>query len=459
MMTQRRATEHTAKPSLSTLTCLAFVGVIVLASLPLVFNPGYYAHDELQWLAAADRDHWRELPWQGWFDATPFQYRPLTFNTWLLLSSWFGYRPYLMHAVVVAVGLANALLLRSCLRAAGVAAVPAAVAAVLFVLSPHAMQVHGWVGTLGDLFVLACALLAIRTLQWQPRRGVELALVAALTLLALWSKESAIVFPALLLAAWPWRRRNLLPALLASGMLVMVYLAVRLGTILHAPRADGAYAWSLANIPARLLDYAAFPFAIGVDEVHVIRLGHSPWRRMLGLAAAFGVVAVVLRAGWRAAALLVAGWIASLGPVLLLSSSAAVYGYVASAWAVAVCAWSWSRLPGGARVALLLFAALAMVHGAQVAQRLRHVGVLQAGLYAALEPLLASATPAAPLRIAAAELRDQPELRRLLHQVPGWRRLPLSGRVVVVGRDAAPTHLLHADGRLHAAIATQAAPR
>lgn len=456
-MTQRHASGQPAAPAMW--SRWLFFGILVLVSLPLVFNPGYYGHDELQWLAAADHDQWRQSPWQGWFDVTPFQYRPLTFNGWLLLSKWVGYQPYLMHAAVVAIGLANALLLRSCLMAVRVESLPASVAAVLFVLSPHAMQVHGWVGTLGDLFVLLCALLAIRTLQVQPRRSVELAVIAVLTVLALWSKESAIVVPALWLALWPWRRSQVLPAVVVSAAVVAIYLALRLDTILYPPRTDSGYAWSIANIPARLFDYAAFPFAPGIDEVHVIRLGRSPWRWMLGFAASIGLLVIIANAGWRLALMLVIGWIACLGPILLLSTSAAVYGYVASAWVVAVCAWSWPRLLQSARVAMLFIAALAMIHGAQIAQRLRHVGVLQAGLYAGLEPLLPFVSPAHPLRIAAIEPRDQPHLQRLLHQVPSWHRLPVSDRVIIVEPDAAPTHRLHADGQLRAVEMPQARSR
>src|SRR6185312_634823 len=57
-----------------------FLLVACVLSLPLVWNPGYFSHDELQWLAFADQPTLAQIHWSAWVNLSPFQYRPLTFN-------------------------------------------------------------------------------------------------------------------------------------------------------------------------------------------------------------------------------------------------------------------------------------------------------------------------------------------------------------------------------------------
>src|SRR5262249_4364908 len=134
---------------------LALIGLIV--QLPLVLNLGYFNHDELQWLAFADQPS-SEVPWSEWFDFTPFQYRPLTFNLWLLLSRWFGYQPVLMHLIRVLCGLGIALMLRAALLRFGASRASASVAALVFLLLPEVVYTHGWIGTYADSLFLAFTL-------------------------------------------------------------------------------------------------------------------------------------------------------------------------------------------------------------------------------------------------------------------------------------------------------------
>ncbi|MEG2942517.1 MAG: hypothetical protein RR969_13210, partial [Thermomonas sp.] len=108
-----------------------------LLQLPLALNPGYYSHDELQWAAyAADGVH---VPW---LDVSAFQYRPLTFNLWMLLSRALFDTPMLFHAVLVIAGALNAALLFAVGRGFGMQARHAAVGALAFVLSPYSVYTH-----------------------------------------------------------------------------------------------------------------------------------------------------------------------------------------------------------------------------------------------------------------------------------------------------------------------------
>ena len=90
---------------------LAVLALVLLAQLPLVLNPGYFSHDELQWAARAESGD--TFPWLG---VEAFQYRPLTFNLWLRLSRALFATPWAFHLVVVALGALNATLLASVLR-------------------------------------------------------------------------------------------------------------------------------------------------------------------------------------------------------------------------------------------------------------------------------------------------------------------------------------------------------
>ena len=50
--------------------------LLLALQLPLILNPGYFSHDELQWWARADVPSWSDLPWVPWLDLSPLQYRP-----------------------------------------------------------------------------------------------------------------------------------------------------------------------------------------------------------------------------------------------------------------------------------------------------------------------------------------------------------------------------------------------
>ena len=111
----------------------------LLLQLPLALNPGYYSHDELQWAAFAQAG----TP-AGLTDPGAFQYRPLTFATWMALSRALFDTPMLFHAVLVAWGAANATLLALVSRGFGLAPRVALAGALAFVLTPYAAYTHGW---------------------------------------------------------------------------------------------------------------------------------------------------------------------------------------------------------------------------------------------------------------------------------------------------------------------------
>lgn len=281
---------------------VALAVALFAAQAALWINPGYFSHDELQWGARAAVGSGRSLPFLSFTDWHTFQFRPLTFNLWLLLSQSLFDSPRLFHALFAALGAANALLLVKVLRAAGCRRAVAFGAALAFTFSPSAAWVHGWVGCLADLlwvglglalvvFLQHCAAAETRDSDARSTPGPAgtwaiAAVAALLTALALLSKEAALSIPALLgLAAVLLRPPRVWRlAAFASGAVAVLYLALRLET-LTAPDAASSYAVQFGALPLRLGEYALFPWALGMQEVAAMARADPPngcgwrWRR------------------------------------------------------------------------------------------------------------------------------------------------------------------------------------
>lgn len=446
------AFESALRAALGALTRTRWLFVAALiVQLPLVFNPGYLSHDELQWLAFSDQPSWSLLPWNGWFDFRPFQYRPLTFNLWLLLSHLFGYSPMTMHLLRVLAGVIVALLLQATLLGFGVTAARASIAALVFLLLPEVVFTHAWIGTYADSLCLGFALGAILlTLRAGTATSAVAMLrtslaVSVLTALALASKESAVLIPVLLvLVAAKRRDRVLAVAIASSALVVSAYLLLRLDTILYGPRDGGGYAWSIGNIPRRLAEYAMFPFEF--DRFEATGAAFDT-HRLLATLCWLVMAGVAATAGWRVFVAFCLGWMIALGPTLILSFSSSQYGYLAAAYLSGFFAVTWPDLRGVARTALAGAVLLAVVHGENIADEMRRIGRIQHNLYAELPQLVA--THAAPLRIKAERVQEDIILRRLLFDIPSYRRIPLGDRLISADHDTATAdYVMREDGRL-----------
>jgi hypothetical protein len=415
------------------MTLLRMPLLLLALQLPLVLNPGYFSHDELEWLARADAP-WSVLPWVSWLDVTPLQYRPLSFNLWLVLAHAFGASAPLIHLVFALLGTLNGWLLARALVSSRVSTCVAYVAAIAFTLMPFVVYVHGWAGTLADLLTLGLGLAAFRMLRCTLGSAQRSHLVAGagasglLVATALLCKESAVVLPALLLLAIPKGTppRKAVAALLPAAIVTLAYLAIRLPILANSAQFDPAYAWSLAHIPARLADYLLFPFMPPLLEVGPL-LTKSPAR----LAAAAGCVAILLvalaTAGWRRPLAWLIAYAVALAPVLVLGTAYNQYAYLASAVGVGIVAGTWSLLGPRARIAMLTLAAIAILHGFVVMSRMHAIGFIQRRL---CDDLLATLhDSSAPLYVVAADARDAWLPGRLLKGVDAYRGTQFGGRV------------------------------
>jgi hypothetical protein len=407
--------------------------LLLVLQLPLVLNPGYFSHDELEWLARADVP-WGALPWVSWRDVAPLQYRPLSFNLWLVLARAFGASAPLMHLVFVLLGTLNGWLLALALANLRVSTRIAYVAAIVFMLTPFVVYVHGWTGTLADLLTLGFGLAAFCilrcTLESAQREYFVAGAIASglLVAVALLCKESAVVLPALLLLAIPKETapRKAAAAVTPAAIVTLAYLAIRLPILANSAQIDPAYAWSLAHIPARLADYLLFPFMPPLLEVGPL-LTKSPAR----LAAAASCVAILLialaTAGWRRPIAWLVAYVVALAPVLVLGTAYNQYAYLASAIGVGIVAGTWSLLGPRARIAMLTLAAIAIMHGFAVMSRMHAIGSIQRHL---CDDLLATLhDSSAPLYVVAADARDAWLPGRLLKGVDAYRGTQFGGRV------------------------------
>lgn len=420
----------------------------LLAQLPLILNPGYFSHDELQWAAFSGASGGSAIPWLPWTAIDAFQYRPLTFNLWLWLSRQLFAQPQAFHALLVAWGAANAALLCALSRRFGVATGPAIVGALVFALGPYAVYVHGWVGTIADLVWVTCALLAGWIVVRQPRMWIACVAGTLLTAIALLAKEAALSIPALLLVAW-WfdgRKRSWGVALLGSGVVVALYLAARIDVLLHAPRAGAQYTLSVAHMPLRWFEYQVYPSIPSVFETFNTLARGFNGSVIVATVLWLALLAALWRSHARLVAIFLVGGIAALGPVLLLGASWNHYAYGFAALTAAVAAAAWTRAPHWGRGVLVLAAVVSVWHGANVMRQLRHVGEVQAVFSPALADALRDNDRSVRLR--PAPDADGWIFERLSHEIPRYAGVAIGKRVSIVAADAAADCVIEADGRL-----------
>lgn len=409
-----------------------------LAQAVLALNPGYFSHDELQWGAAADVHAGSALPWFPWTDASMLQWRPLTFNGWLVLSNALFESPRAMHSLWVLMGSVIAAGLSWLLLRMGLGVRVAAIAGLVFALNPYAAYVHGWVATLADLLWVGAALALAAELQARRRaeaegaKGVALRAAAwafALTALALLAKESALAMPALVGLAWllAGRGRVLAAATAGSGLIATAYLALRAGALM-APGESSGYALAPAAAPMNFAAYALYlpvPASFEVNTVWLRSVSQLTVAALLML----GLVAAVVRASPRLGLAMVLGAVLSVAPVLVLPQASTQYGYGFSLWLVACTALAWPRLGRPGRGLVWVLCVLLVWHGARVQGEMRGVGDRQAVFQPALVAALAAHE--GPLRLQ----RNRQfgwAYERLTHGVPAWRGQAIGDRVVWV---------------------------
>ena len=418
-----------------------------LLQLPLALNPGYYSHDELQWAVhAADGV---QVPW---LDVSAFQYRPLTFNLWMLLSRALFDTPMLFHAVLVAAGALNAALLFAVGRGFGVQARQAMAGALVFVLSPYAVYTQGWIGCIADVLWVCCALLLALCVQRANRpllAGVAAALFTAIALLA---KEAAFAIPPLLALVW-WfdgRKSKWFWATLASAAVAALYLGLRIDVLLNAPREGSQYVLSAWHVPLRWLEYQLFPPIVPLQEAITTLL--RPLPALIAGILWLGLLGALWQARRRYVSMFLLGGIAALLPVLPLGSAWNHYACGFAAIAAMTVAAAWPRATRNGRIAIGVFAVLVVLHGGAVMWRMQQVGRIQSVFSPALAEAVRSRTDASPVVLQPSPGIKPWIVQRLTHDIPRYDGVEIGDRVRLAGDGETADYIVQRDGRLQAVV-------
>jgi protein O-mannosyl-transferase len=234
-----RAWPAEARPGL----LAALLAVLSIATYAGTFEHGFPFDDEVHVLQNLDV---RDLGQAARSFAAPTWpgnlYRPLATFSYGLTHSLFGLDARAYHAVNVALNAGVVAAAFLCLVRL-VAPALAFVTSLLFALHPLHVEAVASVANrtelLAALFGIATVLAVLpKTADAAPPRPPRIALAAALLLLALLAKESALVFlPLAALALWTARRGNLarlrgdVPSLLGLAAAVGVYLGLRIAAL------------------------------------------------------------------------------------------------------------------------------------------------------------------------------------------------------------------------------------
>ena len=437
------ATSHTPR-----LGALALLLVLVALQWLLVSNPGFFSHDELQWGARADVPGLADIRWVAWTDVGNFQWRPLTFNLWQLLSHLLFGNPQAMHLAWVLMGSAVALMLGGLLMRLGADTWVARGAVLAFALGPYPAYVHGWVATLADLLWVAAGLGLAHVLVWLRWRGASPWLPGlaafAFTAAALMAKEAALAIPALLGLAWVLRRNDPvgLAAVVGSGLAAVLYLGLRVGPIM-AGGGDDTYAVMLHSAPRNWAAYWLLPLRPTAFEVQNVWYASSRFL-WAGVVVWAVTIMLVLRTAPRAALAMVLGGTLALAPALPLGFAANQYGYGFWACVVGCLAAAWPELGRPTRLWIGFLAVMACASGFAIQKEMNRVGHLQAVFQPALAEALAGHD--GELRIRKPE--ESWIYQRLSFNILSWRGRPIGDRIAWVEPGEPADYAVADDGRL-----------
>lgn len=414
-------------------TRLGMLLLAMLLQLPLILNPGYFSHDELQWASWSYLRPFGQIDWLSPLDVDSFQYRPLTFNFWMLLNNLFFGHPYLMHAVQALFGAMTMLLLRALLPHYGIDGVRRMLACLVWLTFPFVVYVHGWVGTFADQIWLSAGLLALLAIFRRPDTSLAWRAAlpgAAATLIGLLAKEAALVIPAFLLVhayLFPTRRQPFLWATLGAGLVSALYLVLRLKIILAGAEQSDDYRPTWIEAPTRLIEYWLFPATLQRMEPYGILGDFSS--RIMWSSVSLGILVLGLAIRrWRHLVLLIVLPAMALGPTLALGYPAAQYAYGFSTAIIVVIAHASIGLGKRWLAFAALWFAFSLTHSLNMVNLFQEVGHMQARLLPQINTLI-QASPNAPIRIRAVHIDDEWRVRRSLFDIKAYHGVLWNGRV------------------------------
>lgn len=318
------------------LFCLA-----VLSSLILIANPGFFSHDELERTDIVLRygfSHYLSswvMPHPG--DEFGAPVRPISFLILGVVSLFLPTYPFLVHLIDVLMHGAVSLMLFEATRRLHGDRQLAWASAILFLICPLAAFSVGWSAALMDrlyIFFGLLAFIAAHTYLTQQRGWLALLAVFVASMLAILSKETALILPGLLVV-YPiflqvsLKSKRLWITFMVWSAPVFLFLLYRAPALINSFSGKVAtpYSPTLANVPEGVFVYFVYPFLPTLTEAHSYGNQSSP---VIWAAAALHLALLIMLwrvFSFRAALAYLVGYLIFLIPVLLISAKGAHYLY------------------------------------------------------------------------------------------------------------------------------------
>lgn len=359
---------------------LVLTGFALLTSMLLLSNPGYFSHDELQKLDVVnDLGLWKYI--QAYvnfpdFDDFAIPVRPFSYLVQGLVAASSDNQPFVLHLADVLMHATVGVLVFSGLIRATDNRNLAWFAALIFLVSPHAVFAVGWSAALMDrLYTLFGLISIIAAHNYVSRRGGAgtLWLLFVSAALSVSSKETGVVFPALILGylfvsmAYLNDRKFWL-ALGVWSIPSFAMLAYRARPLLNSIGGiESPYTVDVVSIPSNLFVYVAYPFVPSLNESYAWHYLASQ-SDMVWAFIAHLVLTLLL---WRKFSLKVAlaydaAYLLFLLPVITLSGTAPHYLYASGVpFSIAIAALlvlDGRRISRIATVFVLVLLSVAIVH-------------------------------------------------------------------------------------------------
>ena len=327
------------------LAVIALIALTLLTHSLILVTPGFFSGDEWQRFDHVHRlGYWSFARTYGALRPGPefgYPVRPIGFLQQGVAALWMQSAPWASHLVGVLNHALVALAFVWVLRRACVPAATAALAGVLFIVSPLTTMATGWIAASFDQLYVLFLLLAAAVIVRLPAAGVSLrdaVFVVLATVGALLSKETAIVAPGVVLllgylawatnpAQFSWRPFAAALALVLIPLAAYLYFRAPAIAASIAGNATEAYTPALANIPRNALRFFAFPFRLRLFEMSdaVFR---SPWQPAAAVLVHGLLVGAVYRLFGAAFAIAyLAGYFMFEAPILALPNPGPHYLY------------------------------------------------------------------------------------------------------------------------------------
>ncbi len=360
------------------------LAVTIVGMVLLVANPGYFSHDELQ-----KYDHVIRYGFENYLQAyLPIHQtsafgapvRPVSFFIQGVLALFMERYPVLVHLSAVLIHAVVGFLLYVAVGRFTPNKKLALLASLIFVVNPLVMMSAGWSAALMDrwyvFFGLCAFLVAERYIRQTNSSPLLLLLVLLLSILAILSKETAMILPGLLLLLVVCdvsilKVKKFWFAGVIWALPIIAFLGYRLTAIIGSfgnPQVSD-YKASVTNIPENLLVYIAYPFSYALNEA-------NGWVFLsiaaIGFALAIHALLVVFLGaayGFKSVLAYVATYFLFLAPVILIPIKGAHYMYgsaLALSVALAAIFYSQANIRYLGRVFTFCALAVLLVHSYKV---------------------------------------------------------------------------------------------